>query len=131
MERFDRANNLPPAPTPVQAVAQLPTPQTNGHSNAYSSSSSSPKKVKSEPKVSPEASSGSRGIDYEEDSDAASPPKKKRKQNGSSSKESDDAKLAALLQAQENRFVITPTCCLRMSCSLYSIGYLDVRIFVV
>ncbi|KAF4637680.1 hypothetical protein G7Y89_g409 [Cudoniella acicularis] len=103
LERFDRAsqtaNNIP-VPTTEQAV---PTPpSTNGYHTQAD-------KIKAE--ATPSSADSSRGIstpsaskheesDADEESDVkdAGPPKKKRKQT----KPVDDAKLAAMLQAQEN-----------------------------
>ena len=88
MERFDHASStavLPPS---------APEPQTNGHAP------SSP--IKTEAKVKPETphtSSATPDADEDDDSDVISPPKKKRKQ---AKPVDDDAKLAAMLQAQEN-----------------------------
>jgi hypothetical protein len=88
MERFDHASSstafLPPS--------SAPEPKTNGHSSP----------VKAEPKVkseTPHTSSATPDEGEEEDSDVVSPPKKKRKPTRPID---DDAKLAAMLQAQEN-----------------------------
>jgi hypothetical protein len=110
MERFDRANNNPSSVASGNAATPSPTPETNGHSGVHSSSVSSPKKeIRAESKVkSATPASSTPGGDYGDDSDVVSPPKKKRKQNGGS-KELDDATLAAILQAQENRFGAPPS----------------------
>jgi hypothetical protein len=110
MERFDRANNNPSSAASANAATPSPTPQTNGHSGVHGNSISSPKKeIQAESKVkSATPASSTPGGDYGDDSDVVSPPKKKRKQNGGS-KEVDDATLAAILQAQENRFVAPPS----------------------
>jgi upstream activation factor subunit UAF30 len=109
MERFDRAHNNPPSAAPAAAAA-YPTPQTNGYSSARNSSDSKPKtEPRAEPKVKSETPASSTPGDYGDDSDVVSPPKKKRK-HVESSKELDDATLAAMLQAQENRFA-TPCVC--------------------
>jgi hypothetical protein len=104
MERFDKAQAsssaaaLPPSSAPSTPAVK---PQTNGH--APNSASSSPEKkvkqepIKKEPKVKSETPASSPDSDSELDD--VSPPKKKRKVN----KEDADAKLAAKLQAQENR----------------------------
>lgn len=106
MERFDRAHNNPPS----AAASAYPTPQTNGYASAHNSSDPIPKKEpRAEPKVKSETPASSTPGDYGDDSDVVSPPKKKRK-HVEASKELDDATLAAMLQAQENRFV-TPHVC--------------------
>jgi hypothetical protein len=106
MERFDRAHNNPASLAAGKASTPSSTPQTNGYSSAHNNSNSQPKKEpRSESKVKSETpASSTPGGDYGDDSDVVSPPKKKRKHVGSS-EEVDDAKLAAMLQAQENRFV--------------------------
>jgi len=93
LERFDRASNLNSA----SAIAEPPasSPQTNGHGHIK-------KEVKYEveqetPRSSEEAGSPSKA-ETDDESDEVRPPKKKRKQQ----QPLDDAKLAALLQAQEN-----------------------------
>jgi upstream activation factor subunit UAF30 len=102
MERFDRAHNNPSVP----ASTASSTLQTNGYSSAHNNSNPKPKKeARAESKVKLETpASSTPGGDYGDDSDTVSPPKKKRK-HAESSEELDDAKLAAMLQAQENRFV--------------------------
>lgn len=100
MERFDRAHNDP--------SSLIPSAKSAPHSNGYSIGHKSPQ-AKKEPRVESKVKSetpvsSTPGGDYGDDSDAVSPPKKKRKHE--SSEELDDAKLAAMLQAQENRFVL-------------------------
>jgi upstream activation factor subunit UAF30 len=85
MERFDRASNSSAALPPSSA----PDPQTNGHSSP----------IKAEPKVKSETPQTSTPNEDEEESDVVSPPKKKRKR---AKPVDNDAKLAAMLQAQEN-----------------------------
>lgn len=88
MERFDHATTSSAALPPSSA----PEPQTNGHSSP----------IKAEPKVkseTPHTSSATPDAHEDEDSDVVSPPKKKRKQV---KPVDNDAKLAAMLQAQEN-----------------------------
>lgn len=82
MERFDHASSSAAVLPPSSA----PEPQTNGHSSP----------IKSEI---PHTYSATPDADEDEDSDVVSPPKKKRKQ---AKPVNDDAKLAAMLQAQEN-----------------------------
>ena len=116
MERFDRAHNNPSS---LPASTTSSTPQTNGYSSAQDNSGAQPKKearaaskVKSETPVSSTPASSTPEGDYGDDSDdATSPPKKKRK-HAEGSEELDDAKLAAMLQAQENRFVVPQRLCL-------------------
>ncbi|KIN03885.1 hypothetical protein OIDMADRAFT_143370 [Oidiodendron maius Zn] len=100
MERFDRAHNNPSS-LPLSTTSS--TPQTNGYPSTHNNSHTKPKKEpRAESKVKSETpASSTPGGDYGDDSDAVSPPKKKRKQ-AESSEELDDAKLAAMLQAQEN-----------------------------
>lgn len=106
MERFDRAHSNPSTLVAGTASTTSSTPQTNGYSSAHNNFSSKPKKeARSESKVKSETpSSSTPGGDFGDDSDVVSPPKKKRK-HAEGSEELDDAKLAAMLQAQENRFV--------------------------
>jgi hypothetical protein len=86
MERFDAASNNSAALPPSSA----PEPQTNGHSSP----------IKARPKVKSETPQASTpDEDEDEDEDVVSPPKKKRKQ---AKPVDNDAKLAAMLQAQEN-----------------------------
>jgi len=84
MERFDAVSSSSVALPPSSA----PEPQTNGHSSP----------IKAKPKVKSETPQASTP-DEDEDSDVVSPPKKKRKQ---AKPVDEDAKLAAMLQAQEN-----------------------------
>ncbi|RDL40077.1 Uncharacterized protein BP5553_00056 [Venustampulla echinocandica] len=92
LERFDRASNAHNIPVPTTETA--PPPATNGYHSG----------VKSEAEPIPSGSASSRGISTpsaikDEDSEVdVSPPKKKQKR----AKPVDDAKLAAMLQAQEN-----------------------------
>ena len=84
MERFDAVSST------ALPTSSAPEPQTNGHSSP----------LKSKPKVKSETPQTSiPEEDEDEDSDVASPPRKKRKQV---KPVDDDAKLAAMLQAQEN-----------------------------
>ena len=117
MERFDRAHNNPSS---LPASTTSSTPQTNGHSSAHNNSAAQPKKearavskVKSETPASSTPASSTPEDDYGDDSDdAVSPPPKKKRKHAEGSEELDDAKLAAMLQAQENRFVVPLSLCL-------------------
>lgn len=116
MERFDRAHSNPS----VLASTTSSTPQTNGYSSAHNSNPRPKKEARAESKVKSETpASSTPGGDYGDDSDTVSPPKKKRK-HAESSEELDDAKLAAMLQAQENRFVTRSSPHLRRNGDFYS-----------
>lgn len=87
MERFDYASSSAP-----KTVTQTPypTPQPNGHPAQVKTESKPQVKSRLPPKHTPETA------DEDEESDVVTPPKKKRKEVDN------DAKLAAMLQAQEN-----------------------------
>ncbi|PMD39459.1 SWIB-domain-containing protein [Hyaloscypha variabilis F] len=112
LERFDHANNAAAA-----AEAPIPTtepepPATNGHIKAEHASHTRVKDESTPPSsraISTPSASASASVaksEPESDSDSISPPKKKRKQT---SKQDSDAKLAAMLQAQENSRVSRST----------------------
>ncbi len=84
LERFDHASNLDAEPIPTTEA-----PNTNGHT------------IKSEPKPSTKRTTPSSGSAESDDEDI-SPPKKKRKTPKSEPLDN-DAKLAKMLQEQENR----------------------------
>lgn len=87
MERFDHASTGAIAPAPSSPLQPSPKAHTNGEA----------KKVKTETKVKKEAARSN-------DDDDGAPPKKKRKQGIREDSDADaDAKLAAKLQAEENR----------------------------
>ncbi|CZR51244.1 related to UAF30-subunit of RNA polymerase I transcription factor [Phialocephala subalpina] len=92
LERFRIAETKAAEPEP-----SVETPTTNGHVKQEVSVKNESTPPSSRDVSTPSASVPK--IEPESDSDEVSPPKKKRKQN----KPVDDAKLAAMLQAQENR----------------------------
>ncbi|KAH8758180.1 hypothetical protein F5882DRAFT_41762 [Hyaloscypha sp. PMI_1271] len=113
LERFDHANNAAAeaedAPLPTTESA----PQaTNGHVKAELPSHTRVKNESTPPSsraISTPSASASASVaksEPESDSDSIAPPKKKRKQP---SKQDSDAKLAAMLQAQENSRVSRST----------------------
>ena len=90
MDRFDHASSS----AAVLPLSSAPEPHVNGHS------SPTKPKMKYEPThVKSETPHTTAAEDDYDDSDVVSPPKKKRKQ---AIPVDDDAKLAAMLQAQEN-----------------------------
>lgn len=113
LERFDHANNAAAeaedAPLPTIESAPL---ATNGHvkaelpSHARVKNESTPPSFRAISTPSASASASVAKSEPESDSDNIAPPKKKRKQI---SKQDSDAKLAAMLQAQENSRVSRST----------------------
>jgi upstream activation factor subunit UAF30 len=113
LERFDHANNAAAeaedAPLPTTESAPL---ATNGHvkaelpSHARVKNESTPPSSRAISTPSASASASIAKSEPESDSDSIAPPKKKRKQP---SKQDSDAKLAAMLQAQENSRVSRST----------------------
>jgi hypothetical protein len=100
LERFDHAQNISSAPIPTTEASPKPAPTTNGHVIKRASKvkrERTPSATTSSPSVSTPSASVPKS-EPDSDSEEISPPKKKRKAN----KEVDDAKLAAMLQAQEN-----------------------------
>jgi chromatin remodeling complex protein RSC6 len=104
LERFDHAQNISSAPIPTTEASPKPVPAaaptTNGHAIKTASKvkrESTPSATTSSPSISTPSASVPKS-ESDSDSEVISPPKKKRKAN----KEVDDAKLAAMLQAQEN-----------------------------
>jgi hypothetical protein len=104
LERFDHAQNISSAPIPTTETSPKPSPAavptTNGHVIKTASKvkrESTPSATTSSPSISTPSASVPKS-EPDSDSEEISPPKKKRKAN----KEVDDAKLAAMLQAQEN-----------------------------
>ncbi|CAL3963018.1 unnamed protein product, partial [Diplocarpon coronariae] len=79
-----------------ETLSNPPPSSANGHGK---SESAFVKQESTHPRSRAETHSRDPKPEPQYDSGDASPPKKKRKQN----KEADDAKLAAILQAQENR----------------------------
>lgn len=91
-ERFDLAN---------KNTQDIPVPTTEPAStNGYHTPSSKPTPSQSSPGISTPASVKDESED--EESDVISEPPKKKRKSAAAKKEVDDAKLAAMLQAQEN-----------------------------